>query len=146
MKKKLRKINFLPPFKWDIDSVPSTRNYWPNINNCWNIFRSVTKTAICLPFYSALPEEELKNLKQFALTMLLVFGSAYICEQAFSKMNYVKSEFRSFLIDDQLKSLLVIGTTWFEPRWKDILSTKQFQSSHQSKLACTSICTWYFDK
>lgn len=31
-------------------------------------------------------------------------------------------------------SLLMIGTTRLEPRWKDILGKKQFQSSHYSNL------------
>lgn len=68
----------------------------------------------------------------FARTMISVFGSTYVCELAFSKMNYIKSKFRSSLTDEPLKSLLMIGATKFEPKWKDILSTniKQCQASH----------------
>lgn len=133
--KECNKINmFQNPFNCDIDSVPSslqlefidlTTNemHKAHFNECY-------KNGNVLPFYSALPEDDFKNIRKFARNMVSVFGSTYVCEQAFSKMNFIKSKFRSSLTDEHLKSLLMIGTTKFEPKWKEILSSKQFQASH----------------
>lgn len=88
--KECDKINmFQNPFICNIDSVPSilqleiidlTKNemHKEHFHECY-------KNGDMLPFYSALPEEEFKNLKQFARTMFSVFGSTCVCEQAFSK-------------------------------------------------------------
>lgn len=62
--------------------------------------------------------------------MISLFGSTYICEQTFSKMNFVKSKYRSKLSDEHLKSILVIGTSKLEPKWTDIVGQKQLHASH----------------
>lgn len=125
---------FQNPFGCDIDDVPSelqlevielTSNDLLQAN-----FQEHSKGGNLLSFYSSLPEKDFKNLRNYARGMFSVFGSTYVCELTFSKVKYVKSKYRSSLSDEHLKSILSIGKTRFEPNWKDILSEKQFQSSH----------------
>lgn len=122
------------PFNFDIDKVPSelqlevielTTNDSLEAN-----FQKCYKEGNLLPFYSSLPEKDFKNLKNHARAMFSLFGSTYLCEQTFSKMKYVKSKYRSSLSDEHLKSILIIGTSKFDPKWTEILGNKQMQSSH----------------
>ena len=60
-----------------------------------------------------------------------IFGNTYLCETTFSKMKYVKLQYKSLLSDDHLHATLMIGSTNFEPQFDEILSErKQFHSSH----------------
>lgn len=82
-------------------------------------------------YFRGLNEESFKNVKDFARSMIAMFGSTYLCEQTFSKMNYVKSKYRSRLTDENLKAILKIGGTKFEPKWPNILNNMlQFHKSH----------------
>lgn len=82
-------------------------------------------------FFAALSAEKFPNLKGFAMKMMVLFGSTYICEQTFSTMNINKSKQRSLLTDDNLHSVLRISTSNMEPDFKAILKDKsQFHGSH----------------
>ena len=84
-----------------------------------------------IEFYKCLPRAQYMHLKNFALGLISVFGTTYLCEKTFSKMKYVKSCYRSALSDEHLESLLVIGTTNFEPQLNKIISgKKQVHTSH----------------
>ena len=52
-----------------------------------------------LTFYKQLDMTKYKNLRQHAVRIARLFGSTYLCEQAFSKMNVNKSSLRSSLTD-----------------------------------------------
>lgn len=93
-------------------------------------FLEFSKESNLLAFYSSLPEKDFKNLKNHARAIFSLFGSTYKCEQTFSKMKFVKSKYRSSLLDEHLKSILMIGTIKFDPKMAEILSGKQMQSSH----------------
>lgn len=69
-------------------------------------------------------------MKSFAKGLVSIFGSTYLCEQTFSKMNYIKSKYRSRLTDENLKCILKVGGTKFEPKWVEILNGMQFHKSH----------------
>jgi len=42
------------------------------------------------------------ELKRLVLKLCTIFGSTYVCEAAFSKMNFIKNNFRSRLTDEHL--------------------------------------------
>lgn len=67
-----------------------------------------------LEFWKLLPESRFPLLRDFALLMLSMFGSTYICESSFSTMKHIKSKERNRLTDDTLFQLLQVGGTNFE--------------------------------
>lgn len=125
---------FQNPFKCDIDKVPAEMQLevieLTTNDSLKTDFQECYKEGNLLTFYSSLPEKDFKNIKNHARAMFSLFGSTYKCEQTFSKMKFVKSKYRSSLSDEHLKSILMIGTTKFDPKWAEILSGKQMQSSH----------------
>ena len=64
------------------------------------------------------------------MRIFILFGSTYICEQTFSRMNYVKCSERSRLTNEHLHSLLRIGVTHFTPNIEKFVKEKQAQISH----------------
>jgi len=64
------------------------------------------------------------------MRIFTLFDSTYICEQTFSRMNYVKCSERSRLIDEHLRFLLRIGVTHFTPNIERLIKEKQAQISH----------------
>ena len=50
-------------------------------------------------------------LREFALRMLSMFGSTYICESTFSVMKRLKSNARNRLADETLDARLRLATT-----------------------------------
>ncbi|XP_057203176.1 general transcription factor II-I repeat domain-containing protein 2B-like [Triplophysa rosa] len=67
-----------------------------------------------LEFWKLLPESRFPLLRDFALFMLSMFGSTYICESSFSTMKHIKSKDRNRLTDDHLFQLLQVGCTNFQ--------------------------------
>ena len=55
--------------------------------------------------------EQFPVLREFALRMLSMFGSTYICESTFSVMKRLKSNARSRLADETLDARLRLATT-----------------------------------
>uniref|UniRef100_A0A3Q3Q094 HAT C-terminal dimerisation domain-containing protein n=1 Tax=Monopterus albus TaxID=43700 RepID=A0A3Q3Q094_MONAL len=62
-------------------------------------------------FWKLLPESRFPLLRDFALSMISMFGSTYICESSFSTMKHIKSKERNRLTDDTLFHLMRIGCT-----------------------------------
>ncbi|RLU19850.1 hypothetical protein DMN91_008409 [Ooceraea biroi] len=58
-----------------------------------------------------LPNETYPNLRKIGSFVLTMFGSTYVCEATFSKMNYVKNKFRNRLTDHHLEDCLIAATT-----------------------------------
>lgn len=56
------------------------------------------KSASLLEFYSSLKEENFPDMRKRAQKMLVLLGSTYTCEQAFSIMKFTKSRYRSLLL------------------------------------------------
>ena len=73
------------------------------------------KKMSLLHFYSALDEENFVNLRRHAQKKLVLFGSTYTCEQAFSVMKLKISTYRSNLTDDRLSAILFITTSDIQP-------------------------------
>lgn len=84
-----------------------------------------------LEFYRLhISEEEFPNLRASALKWSSIFGSTYLCEQFFSKMNITKSRYRSRLTDVNLSMQLRVSTSSVRPNIKRLVKQKSFQKSH----------------
>ena len=84
-----------------------------------------------LEFYRVhVSKEEFPNLRASALKWSSVFGSTYLCEQFFSKMNITKSRYRSRLTDENLSMRLRVATSSVRPDIKRLVKQKSFQISH----------------
>jgi len=95
------------------------------------MLKMIFKEENLIQFYKHLSEDKYGKLKSYAQGYISVFGSTYQCERTFSKMKYLKSQYRSVLTDDHLQTSLMIGSTNFEVKYDEILSQrKQFHSSH----------------
>ena len=80
-----------------------------------------------LEFYRVyVSKEELPNLRASALKWSSVFGSTYLCEQFFSKMNITKSCYRSRLTDQNLSMQLRVATSSVRPNIKRLVKQKSF--------------------
>ena len=82
-------------------------------------------------FYKFLPKEEFPSLRHFASGFLSMFDTTCMCEQTFSRMKFVKSKLRTNLSDNNLRFLLMRGTSHLKPDFPAILASKtQFHHSH----------------
>ncbi|KAF7669348.1 hypothetical protein LDENG_00196480 [Lucifuga dentata] len=62
-------------------------------------------------------------MKKYAFGILSIFGSAYLCKQIFSSMNYTKSKCRSCLTDESLQPYVKIKVTSYSPDIEKICSS-----------------------
>ena len=62
-------------------------------------------------FWKLVNIEQFPKLRDFALRMLSMFGSTYICESTFSVMKRLKSSTRNRLGDETLDACLRLSTT-----------------------------------
>uniref|UniRef100_UPI00358FAF2C general transcription factor II-I repeat domain-containing protein 2-like n=1 Tax=Myxine glutinosa TaxID=7769 RepID=UPI00358FAF2C len=69
-------------------------------------------------------------LWNFALALLSVFGSTYLCEQIFSHMKNVLSPSHSRLTTDHSKACVQLKVTNYNPQIMEISKGKQGQGSH----------------
>ena len=83
----------------------------------------MTHTIGWLCLYVKLCSNEIK--------IMSLFGSAYICEQAFSLMNMNKNKLHSVLTDDNLQAILCISTTKFNPDITGLSVVKKYNASHK---------------
>jgi len=72
-------------------------------------FLSTKKIDVC--FWKKLPFEKYLLLRNFALKMLSIFGTTYICECTFSYIKHIKSKQRNRLTNyETLGHLLRVST------------------------------------
>ncbi|XP_063294419.1 general transcription factor II-I repeat domain-containing protein 2B-like isoform X2 [Pelobates fuscus] len=64
-----------------------------------------------VPFFRLLPKDKYPNMRNLGLKMTSMFGSTYICEKAFSDLNYIKSKYRSSISNGTLQQILRLSTT-----------------------------------
>ena len=74
--------------------------------------------------------EEFPNLRAAVLKWSSVFGSTYLCEQCFSKMNIRKSRNRSRLTDENLSMQLRVATSSVRPNIMRLVKQKNFYIFH----------------
>ena len=70
------------------------------------------------------------KLSPHARKMMAVFGSTYVCEQLFSKMNLVQNMYRSSLTDEHLESTLLVATSSIQRDIDELVSQIQHQPFH----------------
>ncbi|XP_025202119.1 general transcription factor II-I repeat domain-containing protein 2B-like [Melanaphis sacchari] len=75
-------------------------------------------------------EKKYPTLKLLTVKMCTMFGSTYVCESAFSKMNYIKNKFRSRLTNEHLEMMMKIATTNHKPDLKQLVESKICHFSH----------------
>lgn len=73
-----------------------------------------TRTEQGPDFFKLLSRDRFRNLRDFGLRITSMFGSTYLCESAFSTMNFVKNRYRSGLSDSSLLHLLRLAITNIE--------------------------------
>jgi hypothetical protein len=83
-----------------------------------------------LNFYKCLPKDRYPNLRNKAALCASLFGSTYVCEQAFSVMTLSKTKHRNRLTDENLQAIMHISTSSFRPDIEKMVLEKQCQKSH----------------
>ena len=74
--------------------------------------------------------KEYQLLRELARETLVLFGSAYVCESAFSMMKYLKNEYRTRLLDGNLESQLKLMVSREVPDFARLSARMQDQGSH----------------
>ena len=78
-----------------------------------------------LEFYRVyVSKKTFPNMRPSALKWSSVFGSTYLCERFFSKMNIAKSRYRSRLTDENLNMQLRVATLSVRPNIKRLVKQK----------------------
>ena len=70
------------------------------------------------------------NMQLLARETLVLFGSTYVCEAAFSSMKYMKNSYRTRLLDKNLEAELRLIVSREIPNFQSLSSAIQNQSSH----------------
>lgn len=84
-------------------------------------------------FYQELPNDTFPLLRKHAAFILALFGSTYLCEQAFSKMTLVKTKLRSRLTESNLHANLRVALAVdLKPDIAKLVKNKQCQVSSAS--------------
>ena len=94
---------------------------------------SLVENADPVEFYSTpANQEKYPKLVQLGKAVLCVFGSTYLCESMFSKMNHIKNKHRSTLTDDHLTQLMTLANEELSSiDFADVMSKKSvFHTSH----------------
>ncbi|XP_076042236.1 general transcription factor II-I repeat domain-containing protein 2-like [Oratosquilla oratoria] len=89
------------------------------------------RTSSPLSFFRdiVLPSNNFQKYIAHVQHIVAMFGSAYCCEQLFSKMKYTKSYLRSQPSDRHLNNIL-LSTSTIEPDIEILLHGIQHQQSH----------------
>ena len=69
-------------------------------------------------------------LRELAIETLALFGSTYVCKSAFSKIKYLKNEYRTRLLDSNLESELRLMVSNETPDFASLSARMQNQGSH----------------
>lgn len=120
------------PFSTEADSAPEDIQLeLLDLQVNYDLKEKFKSVVNLLEFYGCLPEASFPHLKNFAAKLLSLFGSTYICEQAFSCMKINKSKNRSMLTDCNLNAVMRITTSQLVPRFKNMIQNcEQLHSSH----------------
>ena len=122
---------FQNPFEADVDSYPDELQMEVIELQANDLFKNKFNRDGLVAFYRFLPKADFPNVKTLASRYLSIFGTTYLCERTFSRMKYMKNNLRSNMSDDNLRSLLMLGTSKLKPEMSSILaSRKQFHHLH----------------
>jgi hypothetical protein len=122
---------FSTPFDVDVETVSDEFQLEIIDLQCIEDLKSKFRDSILFDFYKLyLPGDKLPALRNHARQMTSLFGSTYLCEQFFSKVNIVKNTSRNTLDDERLESCLRVATSQICPDINIFVAKKQCQSSH----------------
>ena len=120
------------PFSADVETAPDSLQLelidWQADSELQMMFKH---SDLLVDFYKLLPAENFIHLRNFAARILCVFGSTYICEQAFSCLNQNKSKNRSVLSNANVQAIMRVLTTNIIPDLKKLVQNcGQLHLSH----------------
>ncbi|XP_070408070.1 general transcription factor II-I repeat domain-containing protein 2-like [Nothobranchius furzeri] len=75
--------------------------------------------------------EKSKGVCTAAMKVACMFGSTYLCESAFSDMNFIKSNHRTRLTDAHLHDSVRVAVSSYTPDYSKLVNSMQCQVSHQ---------------
>ncbi|XP_066494426.1 general transcription factor II-I repeat domain-containing protein 2-like [Tiliqua scincoides] len=114
---------FQNPFACDVYTLPAPYQLEIIDLQCSNRLKYMHREQNLVQFYRSLTPEQFPNLKQFARGYVSMFGTTQLCEQTLLNMKCIKAEDRD-LSDANLKSMLMIGSSSFQPHFSEILQVK----------------------
>lgn len=91
------------------------------------VFKSETSETFWLKY---VPSAKFPELKKLGITLCSIFGSTYLCEAAFSRVNFIKNRFRGNLTDTHLEHCLRIAVTNYQPNFKELTLSRRCNFSH----------------
>uniref|UniRef100_A0A8C9YYR3 SPIN-DOC-like zinc-finger domain-containing protein n=1 Tax=Sander lucioperca TaxID=283035 RepID=A0A8C9YYR3_SANLU len=81
-------------------------------------------------FWCLVDTEKYSGVCTAAMKVASLFGSTYLCESAFSDMNFIKNKHRTRLTDAHLKDSLTVAVSSYTPDYNTLVNSMQCQSSH----------------
>jgi len=119
------------PFSYDVETVADELEMELIDLQADNALKSSFEKKPLIKFYESLHSEKIKNVKEFARKMFVLFASTYICEQTFSSMKINKSKNRSLLTDSNPLAVFRISTSSFEPEVNNVVDAcSRLHQSH----------------
>lgn len=100
---------FLSPFTTEAADVPDAMQMELIELQCCSLLKDKYAHLAIDSFYQSLPQE-FSVITAFAGKILCMFGTTYLCEQAFSVMNINKSKLRNRLTHGHLNDVMKIAT------------------------------------
>ncbi|XP_060845681.1 general transcription factor II-I repeat domain-containing protein 2A-like [Rhopalosiphum padi] len=116
------------PFNIDVEDIPVELQMEIIDLQPQDILKDSFKASPLL-FFAELPAS-FSKIKNIAAKYFSMFGSNYVCEQAFSHMKKIKNPYRSRLTDDHLHHVLRASTSNFNVEIENIINNIQQQKSH----------------
>ncbi|KAF4073159.1 hypothetical protein AMELA_G00255660 [Ameiurus melas] len=113
----------------DLEDVSSQKAVLAQ-NHKWRDIENLPKPdKLVFETWNAIPDIYV-NIKKYALGVLSIFRSTYVCEQVFSNMNFIKNKHRTRLTDDSLQSCVKMKVTAYSPDVQMLCAEVQEQISH----------------
>ena len=107
---------FSNPFQVEVDGAPEAVQMELIELQCSAALKATSKEVPLVELYRMhLPTEQFPALTKHAKIIASLFGRTYVCEQLFSKMNFVKCKTRTQLTDGHLDDALRLAGTSLQP-------------------------------
>ncbi|CAI5664988.1 unnamed protein product [Oreochromis niloticus] len=81
-------------------------------------------------FWCLVDTEKYSGVCTAAMKVASLFGSTYLCESAFSDMNFIKNKHRTRLSDAHLQDSLRVAVSSYTPDYNTLVNSMQCQVSH----------------
>ena len=81
-------------------------------------------------FWCLVDTEKYSGVCTAAMKVASLFGSTYLCESAFSDMNFIKNKHRTRLTDAHLQDTLRVLVSSYSPDYNTLVNSMQCQASH----------------